>query len=345
MPAPERGFGYGKHTTPAVAYREYKKTGIEDAAGKVTIPVVDDLYIHPIFSREMWETQELASRSLPYWDTLKPVWQLATLLLEEKVMSGFLCGMLDPKCHHEIRRPLNSRKCYWFEAKHNPTREDLWSLWDAIWKLKDVVRFGALENQTNSSRTTSGTTTPDKSSPGLKPSGCGSKILINEDILSMLCSKTKPSDYSVAWIPGTDDDSGLLRLHFQLATTLVHELMHSLWYAHFGDVQEPFFRDHRFAELGWTHETMLYGGAIGPISDRVTVPYGFCIQDWPGQIRVVRYPQLITYGAQPTKSVEYYPVPMEWLPKFFTQGFWDEVERFGLPAFKCPRPPYSVRRS
>lgn len=174
-------------------------------------------------------------------------------------------------------------------------------------------------------------------------SGCGSKILINEDTLSILCSRTKPSDYSTKWIPGTDDASGLLRIRFQLATTLVHELIHSLWYAHFGCTIEPFYRDHRFAELGWTHEAMLYGGAIGPISYRVTMPYGLQIQDWPGQMRVVSYPHLLHYGAQPTKGAEYFPVPMDWLPKFFTQEFWNEVERFGRAAFKCPRPPRSVR--
>ncbi|KAG9677514.1 hypothetical protein KCU99_g1652, partial [Aureobasidium melanogenum] len=343
IPTPDPGFGYGKHATPAVACREFKKTGIKATDGKVTLPVEEDLYIHPIFSREMWETQELASRSLPYWDNLKPVWQLATLMLEEKVMSGFLCGMLDRKSHHEIRAPLAARKSYWFEAKQSPTQEESWNLWDTIWRLQEVVKFGVFENKTDSDRALSGASVPAESSPGLKPSGCGSKILINEDTLSILCSRTKPSDYSTKWIPGTDDASGLLRIRFQLATTLVHELIHSLWYAHFGCTIEPFYRDHRFAELGWTHEAMLYGGAIGPISYRVTMPYGLQIQDWPGQMRVVSYPHLLHYGAQPTKGAEYFPVPMDWLPKFFTQEFWNEVERFGRAAFKCPRPPRSVR--
>lgn len=176
-------------------------------------------------------------------------------------------------------------------------------------------------------------------------SGCGSNVLINEDMLSILCSKTKPSDYSTNWTPGTDDASGLLRLRFALATTIVHEIIHALWVAHFGDSQEPFYRDHRFAELGWTHEAMLYGGAICPISDRVAAPYGLYIQDWPGQITGIKYPHLFNYGPQATKSNEYFPVPMEWLPKLFTQDFWDEVERFGLDALKCPRPSHGVRES
>ncbi|KAH0369112.1 hypothetical protein KCU65_g3549, partial [Aureobasidium melanogenum] len=326
IPTPDPGFGYGKHATPAVAYREFKKTGIKATGGKVALPVEEDLYIHPIFFREMWETQELASRSLPHWDNLKPVWQLATLLLEEKVMSGFLCGMLDRKSHHEIRAPMAAHKSYWFEAKRNPTQEELWDLWDTIWRLRKVVKFGAFENQNDSDHSLSGASVPDISSPGLKPAGCGSRILINEDTLSILCSKTKPSDYSTKWIPGTDDASGLLRLRFQFATTLVHEIIHSLWYAHFGCSVEPFYRDHRFAELGWTHEALLYGGAIGPICDRVTMPYGLQIQDWPGQMRSVTYPHLLHYGAQPTQGATFFPVPMDWLPKFFTQDFWDEVE-------------------
>lgn len=170
IPAPDPRFEYGDHTTPAVAYREYKRTGIKNAAGKVTIPVEEELYIHPIFSRDMWETQELASHSLPHWNALKPVWQLATLVLEERVMSGFLCGMLDRKSHHEIRPPLGARKFYWFEAKQNPTQEELWDLWDTIWSLTGVVKFGALENKTDRDHTTSGISMPDKTSPGLKPS-------------------------------------------------------------------------------------------------------------------------------------------------------------------------------
>ncbi|KAG9952867.1 hypothetical protein KCU85_g1593, partial [Aureobasidium melanogenum] len=109
-PTPDPGFGYGKHATPAVAYRKFKETGTEPTDGKVALPVEEDLCIHPIFYREMWETQELASRSLPHWDNLKPVWQLATLLLEEKAMSGFLCGMLDHTSHHEIRAPMAAHK-------------------------------------------------------------------------------------------------------------------------------------------------------------------------------------------------------------------------------------------
>lgn len=170
IPPPDPGFGYGKHATPAVAYREFKKTGHKTAEEKVTIPVEEEFYIHPIFSREMWETQELASRSLPHWDALKPVWQLATLLLEEKVMSGFLCSILDSKTHREIRAPLAASKSYWFEAKQNPTQEELWYLWDTIWRLKEVVKFGALENKTDNDRGISGMSVPDKSSPGLKPS-------------------------------------------------------------------------------------------------------------------------------------------------------------------------------
>jgi hypothetical protein len=67
-----------------------------------------------------------------------------------------------------------------------------------------------------------------------------------------------------------DEVSCLLRLHFQLATTLVHELVHALWNAVFGTALEPFYRDHRYAEVGWTYECLLAGGAISAIGHRVT---------------------------------------------------------------------------
>jgi hypothetical protein len=170
IPVPESGFGYGKHKTPAVAYRQFKKTGIKAAAGKVVLPVEEEYYIHPIFSRDRWEIQELASRSMPHWDALKPVWQLATLMLEENSMSGFLCGMLDRSKHVELKDKHNGQKLYMFEAKKNPTQEELWELWESLWNLKDVITFGALENSDDLDRMTFGETVIQLKKPGLMPS-------------------------------------------------------------------------------------------------------------------------------------------------------------------------------
>jgi hypothetical protein len=113
---PDPGFGYGKHTTPAVAYWRYQKTGSKADAGKVVLPVEEEYYIHPIFSHDRWELHELASRFMPHWDTLKPVWQLATLMLEEKVLSGFLLGMLDMTGHCDINMKYKGDDLYSFEA-------------------------------------------------------------------------------------------------------------------------------------------------------------------------------------------------------------------------------------
>lgn len=119
---PDPDFGYGKHKTPAVAYRTYKRTGIIDVGGKKVNVVKEDLYIHPVFFRDRWETQELASSSSPHWEALKPVWQLATLLLEEKVMSGYMIGMLDRSSHTEIKTRLDGHQVYWFQCKEKRRR-------------------------------------------------------------------------------------------------------------------------------------------------------------------------------------------------------------------------------
>lgn len=102
VPTPDPGFGYVKHTVPAVTYRRHKKTRSGLDTRVPSLPVEEEYYVHPIFSREMWDVQELASHTSPHWNTLKPVWQLATLLLEEKLMSGFLCGMLDRSKYCDI---------------------------------------------------------------------------------------------------------------------------------------------------------------------------------------------------------------------------------------------------
>jgi hypothetical protein len=165
-------------------------------------------------------------------------------------------------------------------------------------------------------------------------SGKGSTISINEDVLSLLCSKTRPMEYSIS--NKIDEASCLLRLRFQLATTLVHELVHALWIAHFADSFEPFYRDYHCAELGWTYESLLADGAISNISDRTTSVYGLKIQDFPGKGHgFSAYPRLPVPLITPRTM--YFPVPMAWVPTHFNQKHWDDVQRFGLPAFKCPR--------
>lgn len=170
IPNPDPGFGYGKHTTPAVAYRQYKMTGNKPDDGKVVMPVGEEYYIHPIFDRDMWDVQELGSSSMPHWDALKPVWQLATLLLEEKVMSGFLCGMLDRSTHRDLNTTEAGQKLHSFEAKQNPTQKELWNLWETIWRLKNVIRFEAYEKRNDEDHCVFGITDVDQSSAGLTPS-------------------------------------------------------------------------------------------------------------------------------------------------------------------------------
>lgn len=170
IPDPEPGFGYGKHTTPAVAFRQYKETGRNADAGTVAFPVKEEYYIHPIFSRDRWNLHELGSSYMPHWDALRPVWQLATLLLEEKVMSGFLCGMLDKSTHRDINEIFDGQKLYSFKAKQNVTQTELWVLWDKIWRLKDVVKFEAMEKTRANDYATFGVTLPEISIPGLTPS-------------------------------------------------------------------------------------------------------------------------------------------------------------------------------
>lgn len=173
-----------------------------------------------------------------------------------------------------------------------------------------------------------------------KHSGKGSTIFINEDILSLLCAKTRPLQYSS--FDKTDEASCLLRLRYQLAMTLVHELIHSLWIAHFAGIREPFYRDYRYAELGWTYECLFADGAIANISNHVVSPYGFSIVDWPGTgLLAGGFP--IRDSPDAKLPITYFPVPMSWLPRHFTQQFWDEVQRYGLPAFKCPRPTHCAR--
>jgi len=56
---------------------------------------------------------------------------------------------------------------------------------------------------------------------------------------------------------------------FNLATTLVHEVLHALWRNKYAPDLEPFYMDTRAAELGFQWEQLLYSGQIdNPTSDR-----------------------------------------------------------------------------
>lgn len=94
---------------------------------------------------------------------------------------------------------------------------------------------------------------------------------------------------------GFSKQDAVLRTQLVLAITLVHEVCHALHMAATNDQDEPepFYRDHRLAEVGYAIESALLNGTIEPIGDYakfpelLAAPYGLTICRWPGPGRGV----------------------------------------------------------
>ncbi|THX51074.1 hypothetical protein D6D06_07582 [Aureobasidium pullulans] len=173
--------------------------------------------IHPIFRRDNWNSTDLlcTTTTNEYWERLKPVLQLATLLLESEHMIGYIVGMLDVPSHKKISitaktlRRLGG-KVYWFERKHNPSQVERQKLGNKImWTEKDMT----------GDKQVHGYTTGDKKSP---------EIVLDEEHINVICIEVSPVQDAINWTPGSDEESARLRVKFNLATTMVHEVMHAL---------------------------------------------------------------------------------------------------------------------
>lgn len=153
-----------------------------------------------------------------------------------------------------------------------------------------------------------------------------------------------------------EEDSALRRSIFNLAVTMVHELCHALENAvtlRLDDsetyIPEPFYSDHRIAELGYAFERVLFGGVIEPLGYYQAAPYGLVITEWPGIAEVGSEisPGVTNHSgsAERGSPIKYgctkfavYPIHMFYIAKFFTQEFWErEVPERQLEAFIPPR--------
>lgn len=179
-----------------------------------------------------------------------------------------------------------------------------------------------------------------------------------------------------------EEDSAVRRRLLILAVTMVHELCHALEIAltprpkadpkltseHSGSepsesgseqseseepgipTVEPFYSNHRVAELGWAFESVVFGGIVDPLGCFVAAPYGLSIHEFPGLHEVKsknsKYPGIAAnQSAERGSPIKFgrtkesvYPVHMFYVAKLFTQEFWErEVTERGLEAFVPPR--------
>jgi len=142
-----------------------------------------------------------------------------------------------------------------------------------------------------------------------------------------------------------------------LAEVLVHELTHALEAIHQPQhfrlngrhgANEPFFEDHRTAEVGHALESLIWGGSMeswGTGSDGddndLNTKRGLNIHKWLDLFDISLltprgYSNMARRRARPW--ITRYAVPMDWIQKLFINEFWgQELKSSGPTALRVPK--------
>ncbi|KAI4730434.1 hypothetical protein E4T49_01792 [Aureobasidium sp. EXF-10728] len=287
--------------------------------------------IHPIFRQDNWSSDDLlmGTETNCAFNKLKPVLQLATLLLEDENMVGYIYGMLDVDNHKEVtlagvEKKLN-REVYWFEKRHNLSETERQTVWKDLYELSKNLWWTEMDMTGERERSI--------------------EIVLDKRHIDYVCRECSPIEDAVDWIPGSDEESARLRVKFNLATTMVHEVMHALWRNKYFPQYEPFYMDTRAAELGFQWEQLLYSGQIdNPTGDRGS-PYILLMSKWPypGGNREDSKTTLMSHRKWGLSDVyQDFAVEISFVQGMFTHEFWAEVDRYGISNF-WPRRTLGVR--
>ena len=280
--------------------------------------------IHPLFS------------SLQRYVHLQPALRLASKFLDEPSLLPYWSGLIFGTYHYlpSTSQTFNS-PCYCFLPGPRPLGTTQLQL----------VRNAML----HAARTThyefgQGPSTDvwaiciRSCTPALQPFlGTGSIIRLSRAFLAVLDPATTLS------IPQR------LRTSFLLANTLAHEFAHAARNARIHPPEppiedfEPFFYDHRRAEVGHAWESVILGGRIFPFLNAYDNRFGMCIEKWPDldeKYMVIRPNQpgraMIPLSRKPPKKWStIYTIPMPFVQALFTQDFWNrQVSIFGVQALR-----------
>ncbi|KAK6000648.1 hypothetical protein QM012_003373 [Aureobasidium pullulans] len=296
--------------------------------------------IHPIFRQDNWTSDDLlmGDESNCSFNKLKPVLQLATLLLEDETMVGYIFNMLDVDSHKEVTfagvENRLRRNVYGFQQRHNLSGAERQIVWKDLCELSKTL-WWTEKDMTFEKESFHAYTRGEQGTI---------EIVLDKRHLDYVCREVSPTEDAIDWKPGSDDDSARLRVMFNLATTMIHEVMHALWRNKYYPDYEPFYMDTRAAELGFQWEQLLYSGQIdNPTSDRGS-PYILSISKWPSPGEKEDSPTILMSHKKWGSSNAYqeFAVEMSFVQNMFTDEFWAEVDRYGISKF-WPRRMLGVR--
>ncbi|TIA09739.1 hypothetical protein D6C80_08451 [Aureobasidium pullulans] len=225
---------------------------------------------------------------------------------------------------YSVEEPFTLEKKSKVGKLHEFHRVERQKVWKDLYELGNKIMW--TERDMTGDKQVHGYTTGDKKSL---------EIVLDEEYINVICREVSPVQDAIDWTPGSDEESARLRVKFNLATTMVHEVMHALWRCRYFPHAEPYYRDTRHAELGFQWEQLMYSGVIeGPTTNR-GFPYILSTYQWPEpEDEEDNREALMSHKKWGSGNVpREYAVEMSFIQNFFTLDFWDEVDRYGSSNF------------
>lgn len=279
--------------------------------------------IHPLFS------------GLQQYGYLEPALRLASKFLDEPCLLPYWNALIFGTYHY---LPSTSQKfnapCFSFQRPGPLGQPQLQLTQRAMLHAARTTHYEFEEG----SSTEAWALCLRSATPALQPfPGTGSIIRLSKAFLTVLDPATNLT------IPQR------LRTSFLLANTLAHEFAHAARNARIKPPRppiedfEPFFYDHRRAEVGHAWESVVLGGRIFPFLNAFDSRFGMCLEKWPDleeKYMVVRpdqpgCPPIPLSRAPPKKWSTMYTIPMPFVQAMFTEDFWNrQVRIFGVNALR-----------
>ena len=139
-----------------------------------------------------------------------------------------------------------------------------------------------------------------------------------------------------------------LRQHHLLAVTLLHEICHAIHIVRYKQDVEPFFKDHRQAELGFAWEQSVLNGKVYPVANKKlgidNTLWGLHFNRWPDHWNseeahmVHRWPTRLTDHPVLKASRRHwstaYLVTMDYIQSLVMSLEWKEIAKYGPERLK-----------
>ncbi|KAK1825430.1 hypothetical protein LTR12_000231 [Friedmanniomyces endolithicus] len=281
--------------------------------------------IHPIFSRDNFPGAD--------YDVLSPALRLASrILMSERSLTHYYTVLFVEVT--AVPFPAGSgREGEVYGAFFPPTyplspRQTLLVQQELV-NMAQSVKFRRMDFGTDGTQGQAEPGKPTQRNCHVRPGchGLPSTVFYSE----VLYGRLPAAYYATA---GTDFPHKLLEHYFILATTLLHELAHSVRCSVMGPAGETvFIGESALSEAGFDYENAVFGGHM-----LYREGSGTDLEDWPSRVWLMHYLRtgaVIHFSGQPMPDVGIgWSQPVSYILGMFRDEFWNDVstgKSLGLP--------------